>query len=210
MRIESMYNEPVVYIRPIAYLKMLSYVEQADKEMGWLVIAFKEGDDYIIHDCIIPKQQVSAVTCEIDPEGIQNIMYELLAQDLDDYASSIKGWCHSHVDMPVNPSVQDDNQMYDFEEGNEWFIRGILNKKGDMKFDVFDYTNQLIYEDLDVKIEIPSDIIKETTKEIKDNVTEKKYKPVDKLHTDKLDVDEWDNYYYYKNMWRDSYDKTSF
>ena len=58
-------------------------------------------------------------------------------------------WGHSHVDMGVISSAQDDKQMETFADGgHNWFIRIIVNKKGDIRLDLYDYENGIIYNNL--------------------------------------------------------------
>jgi len=80
--------------------------------------------------------------------------------------------------MGVNPSGQDDEQMEHFRQnGCEWFIRAIANKLGKIKFDVFDFTAGIIYEDVQWAIEF--DALEDRKdfwrNEIKNKVNERQY-----------------------------------
>ena len=65
---------------------------------------------------------------------------------------------HSHVNMGVGPSGQDDSMILEFKT-RDFFIRGIFNKKGDIKMDIYDFKNNIKY--LDVNPEFESDITDE-------------------------------------------------
>lgn len=224
MIISSMYQEPIIWISKKAMDKMRAYVDISDKEIGWLVLVDKISFcEYEIIDCILPHQEVNAVTCELSPGALQDISYELLSQGRDEDYMKIKGWCHSHVNMGINPSYQDDKQMYDFEEGNDWFIRGILNKKGEMKFDIFDFKHELIYEDVEAKQTIEDNEYFNVQREIQEKITVKKeivkaptvskqFSKKDNLYTDLLDAESWDEYYekMYKNYYSEDYLREEF
>lgn len=141
---------PGTYIEPEALAKMQLYVQECSDEVGWLCTATKDNEgDYIIHDAILFDQEVSATTTEITPEGLSNFAEKLLKQENGmEIWNNIRVWGHSHVNMGVSPSGQDNLQMDTFtESGHDWFIRIIANKQGDFKVDIFDFKNGLIYLD---------------------------------------------------------------
>ena len=74
---------------------------------------------------------------------------ELLAQpDGMDVWNNMKCWGHSHVNMGVFASGQDDTQMNVFKDaGHDFFIRVIANKKGEMEFTFYNYATGIIYKD---------------------------------------------------------------
>lgn len=142
---------PRIQIHPDALTKMQVYVENVEKEVGWLGTAYQTGGNTIlIRDVFLFDQEVHATTTEITPEGLADFAQELLLQpDGVDIWNNMKMWGHSHVQMAVNPSGQDDKQMETFSEGgHDWFIRLIANKQGDMKLDLYDYQHGTIFVDL--------------------------------------------------------------
>lgn len=140
-----------VLISPEAITKMASYVEQCADEIGWLGTAYREGDTIKIEDVYLFEQEVHATTTEITPEGLSSFAEELLSSGEAgiELWNNLKVWGHSHVNMGITPSGQDNSQMETFKEGgHDWFLRLIANKKGELKIDLYDYKNSIIYLDL--------------------------------------------------------------
>lgn len=158
--IKSMRNDMfTILVSELAYKQMEFIVKNSSEEVGWLLIVDKcEGNKFDVRECIILDQEVNGVTCELSPEALNSLALELLTNGQEDLYDRIGGWCHSHVNMPVIPSSQDNEQMKYFKDGNDWFIRGIANKKGELKFDIFDYKTGLIFEDVKWELARPKEI----------------------------------------------------
>lgn len=147
---------PIVLISSTALTKMQTYVEQCSDEIGWLGTATrtegKNNDIYFVEDTYLFDQEVHATTTEITPEGLAEFAEEILQLDGDEGLkiwNNLRMWGHSHVNMGVTPSGQDDTQMETFKEGgNPWFLRIIANKKGELKIDLYDYEKSIVYLDL--------------------------------------------------------------
>ncbi len=134
---------PTVQISQTALGKMHNYVQQCPDEIGWLGTATydEETNVYTIHDTFLFTQKVHATTTEIKPEGLSEFATEILTQeDGMETWNNMRMWGHSHVNMGLTPSAQDNTQMQEFSQiGQDWFIRLIANKKGEMKLDLFHY-----------------------------------------------------------------------
>lgn len=172
---ENNYN---VYILPEARAKMELYCELCEKEIGWLGFVEKyDGVGFLITDVVLLKQEVHAATTEIDPAAL----LDFWGQTEPEKQSKIKIWGHSHVNMAPNPSGQDDSQMDYFKDGNDWFIRLITNKKGDMNITIYDYKNGIEVHDNVLYTYNPQrqELKKQIEAEIKEKVSEKVYKPVE-------------------------------
>lgn len=146
-------KRPHISIDTDALTKMKLYVDECADEIGWLGTAYKDEENNIIfvEDVYLFDQEVHATTTEITPEGLSEFAEELLSggQEGIDTWNNLKVWGHSHVNMGVSPSSQDDSQMETFKEGgHDWFIRIIANKKGDLKVDLYNYSEGIIYLDL--------------------------------------------------------------
>lgn len=141
---------PKVVISATALNKMFIYTSEVNDEVGWLGTVEKRGNVYRITDTYLFEQQVHGATTEISPEGLAKFGEELLERpDGMDIWNSMQMWGHSHVNMGVFASGQDDTQMEEFSKnGYPFFIRLICNKKGDMKIDLFDYDAGLTYLDV--------------------------------------------------------------
>lgn len=138
---------PRVVITPEAKEDMDLIVRNGGSdEIGWLGMVTRNGDEFEIDRILLPKQRVHAATTEITPEGLSELMSELLDGGMTAAESSrIRLWGHSHVNMGVSPSGQDNEQMRIFtnnidESGeNPFFVRVIANKKGEYQFSIFLY-----------------------------------------------------------------------
>ena len=178
--IKTIFGTPSILISPLALAKMINIINECDKEVGWLGEANRneENNIIIIHDVHLFHQEVHSTTCEITPEGLSQFGEELLKQqDGMEKWNNIKVWGHSHVNMGVFSSGQDDKQMEVFADHNDWFIRIIANKKDEMKIDFYDYTKNIVYIDLDWEMYFPElfDTKEFIKKEVKEKVKENSY-----------------------------------
>ena len=163
-----------VYILPEARAKMEMYCELCEKEIGWLGFVEKlAGIGFMITDVVLLKQEVHSSTTEIDPAAL----LEFWGQTPPEQQGKIKVWGHSHVNMSPTPSAQDDSQMKYFADGNDWFIRLITNKKGDMNITIYDYANGFTVNNDKLTTYNPhrAELRKEIEAEIKEKVKEKTY-----------------------------------
>lgn len=143
---------PRVLISAEALANMYLYIQECADEVGWLgtVEMLESGKHFIIHEVFLFNQDVSSVTTEITPEGLSSFAEEILQRpDGMEVWNSMKMWGHSHVNMGITPSGQDDKQMLEFSNiGHDYFIRLIGNKKGEMKLDFYDYKAGITYLDI--------------------------------------------------------------
>ncbi len=141
---------PDVIINSNALVKMQLYVDKCDDEIGWLGTAYKQKNTIYVEDVYLFEQEVHSTTTEITPEGLSKFGEELLKQDNGiEIWNNLKVWGHSHVNMSTSSSGQDDKQMETFaNNGHDWFVRIIANKKGEMQIDLYDYSQGIIYKDL--------------------------------------------------------------
>jgi len=118
-------------------------VERCDKEVGWfgLIRFHEEYNAYEMYKVILPEQKVTATETEIDGQAWAVAATELIQNGYD--VSHMCAWFHSHVNMAVSPSMQDEEQVEEFLETQiespemPVFIRGIINKSGDCKVDIY-------------------------------------------------------------------------
>lgn len=144
-------GSPQVRITHEAMMDMWYLVQEVQTEVGWLcVIRPQENGDLLISEVVLPKQQCHAATTELNEEGLSLIYEELMKEDLERgvdpsgpsfRASHLNCWIHSHANMEVTPSTQDDQQMADFclkyGDDYDWWLRGIVNKKKQARFTLY-------------------------------------------------------------------------
>jgi hypothetical protein len=141
---------PRILIDKDALVKMYIYIQQCELEVGWLGTAVKTDNTILIKDVYLFEQEVSAVTTEISDESLIKFGEELLKKpDGAEIWNSLKVWGHSHVNMAVNPSTTDAEQMSAFASvGFDFAIMIIGNKKNELKVDLFDYHTGVVFSDM--------------------------------------------------------------
>lgn len=158
-------NMPEIRIHVMAYNKIMEATNICDNEIALLGCVRKEYNSYIIYDVIIIEQEVHATTAEITEEGLSKLALELMEKENGiQMWNDIKMWYHSHVNMSINPSNQDDKQMDLFiQSHDDFFIRMIGNKKEELKIDLYNMENGIVYEDLPFKMEYDEDVYNKIT-----------------------------------------------
>jgi len=130
-----------VYLTPEAYRRICAIVDIAPLEVGWLgSVRILPNGDFLIENVFLVKQSVTATETELSVDGVSDLVVELLKQGESGLAqvNKLHFWGHSHVRMGTYPSGTDERTMERFcAEGHEFYIRGIVNKLGDGKFDIY-------------------------------------------------------------------------
>lgn len=167
--------QPVIEITPQALEDMFTLVDLAEGEIGWLGhVSTPEHGVFRIEEIFLPWQDVHASTAIFPTEGQNRLLMDLKANGRDLKKLRLLFWGHSHVWMDCDPSDQDDRQMQHFKKFKmDWMIRGILNKRRELRFWIWDYKNDLIYHDVPVTIAVPDSARRDMWKQkYDDRVTE--------------------------------------
>lgn len=135
---------PIVAYTPKVKAIIDYLVKKSPQEVGWLGTVRTLDGGYLIDRIYVPKQQVSGTETDIDQDAMAALTEELFAAGLD--PGTLFYWGHSHVNMGVSPSGQDERQVRDYLESCPIFIREIRNKKGDVKVDVYDRENRVVHQ----------------------------------------------------------------
>jgi hypothetical protein len=151
-------GEPSIYFTREAWVKQCHLVDKCKQEVGWfaLVDYDEKYNTFTITELVIPCQEVTAAETDIGKEDLADAAMELIEAGKD--TSKMYAWFHSHVNMGVSPSAQDEYQVEDFLEDLAdqpevpAFIRGIQNKKGDLKLDVYYIQHGIAYQNLDFHV----------------------------------------------------------
>lgn len=165
---------PSVWFTDYAWAKLWTIIDLCPKEVGWFgLVDTLDSGDYLISDIFVPEQTVTAAETDIPAEAMGALAIELESKGID--SSKLRYWGHSHVNMSVGPSGTDEDQVAEYIEHVDFFIRGIHNKKGASKVDIYDCTKGLIYQCVDTGRQ-PAMLSNaqwlETKAEIDKNVTE--------------------------------------
>ena len=153
IRPRSSLQAPIVCYTPHVKAVIDMIVDTCKEEAGWLGLVKEMPYGYLVHKIYIPKQEVSATTTEIDADAMSALALEIM--DAGDDPNELRYWGHSHVDMGVSPSRQDEDQVEEYLDNCELFIRGIYNKRGDSKVDVYDLKDGVAYECVRNGLETP-------------------------------------------------------
>ena len=142
---------PRIILSEKAYDKAVHFVDRAAEEVGWLGVVTKlRGGAFMIRDIWLFGQFVHGATTLITVDGLAQFQQEHAGTpEADDIWENTAFWGHSHVNMGCTPSPQDNRQMEEFRGcGQEFFIRGIFNKGGHIRFDLFLYKEGVVFEDV--------------------------------------------------------------
>ena len=124
-------------------------------EVGWLGTVERIDDALRITEIFLFEQQVSASSTELDQEHIAQVATELIQAGHMDKVNALKFWGHVHPSNSTSPSATDNETMLMFEDGNEWFLRGIFGRNGRAEFCLFDYNRGIVFQDIPWVMENP-------------------------------------------------------
>lgn len=130
-------QEPLVEYTAEVKAQMDYLVAKCPMEVGWfgLVDYDPKYHCYTIYRIVVPAQEVSHTETDISAQHMATAALALMDEGID--TGHMYAWFHSHVNMEVRPSGQDERQVAEFVECCPVFIRGIVNKRGDSKVDVY-------------------------------------------------------------------------
>lgn len=125
---------PCVRISYVAHAKMRALVQECNIEVGWLCSCSElPGGDILIEDVFVPNQICSIATTTITKDGEAQMLTDLLLSGQKDVVKKLRCWGHSHVNMQVFASGQDDSQTERFlQKGHPYFVRLIANKRNEL------------------------------------------------------------------------------
>lgn len=168
-------NFPMIFFTLSVWHQISAIVNKCALEVGWMGAVKREGNHYTIHHIWVPEQEVTSVTTEMTDEGMAKVGFECHKMFGD--IQAMRYWGHSHVNMAVNPSGTDDKQMEEFmDNGAEFYIRSIHNKKGEVRLDLYDNQQGLEYHNLTPHILYPADMA-EALESVKKQCDEQVKKP---------------------------------
>ncbi len=164
-------DTPTLYFSPLAMDKMQAYITLCSDEIGWLGrVEMVSTSMYYCDDVFLLHQEVHGATTEILPEGLVKF-----AEEYGGDTSNIRLWGHSHVNMSVSPSGQDNEQMALFKDNSMgWFFRVIGNKAGKIGITMFNYELGVEIDNIPWELDVESGVDYEAIKaEIAEKVTRK-------------------------------------
>ena len=140
-----------VTFTPDAYLKMQALTRQCSTEIAAHGVVEKlDAQHYLIKDILVYPQKVTAATvAATDDYG------PWLMELPDDTFNHLRFQWHSHVNMNTSPSGVDDN-WYEtlLKDVEDFYIFMITNKRNEHFINVYDVTENLIYETSDITVTV--------------------------------------------------------
>ena len=166
-------DAPSVFYTEDVYAAIRYLVDTISTEVGWLgLVDTLDDGNYLVTDIYVPEQTVTGTETDIDAETLCELAMEI--ENAGKESEKLLYWGHSHVTMDVGPSGQDEIQIEQFlDNGCNIFIRGIYNKQGASKVDVYDVNNNCIHQCVDNGLRptpMPKALKKSLDKIIKDKI----------------------------------------
>jgi hypothetical protein len=149
----------MLYFSPVAWAKITTLVARFTTEVQWhgLVNRISE-QEFEVYDIIVPPHEVTGSTVTSDQEK-----YNEWLNNLDDETfNCLRFHGHSHVNMSVSPSHVDEKYRMDIttqlpkptEGEDSFYIFLIINKSHEWSAEIYDITNNALYETDDIDIDV--------------------------------------------------------
>lgn len=144
-------NVPRILLTPSALFKCFVLTAKDVKEVGWLGFVRELPDNvFLVEDIVLLEQEVHGSTTEIGIKGLEPFAEWLLSQpDGMELWNRVRFWGHSHGNMGVWGSVQDNDTVLEFGQGgSDFFLRGIFNRRGEINFSLYDWRRNLVFHNV--------------------------------------------------------------
>ena len=144
---------PKLIFPPKIFEELRYIVDQQEEEVGWLfTVDVNDDGDYVIGEVFVPPQEVHSTEADIEAQAYLD-WYNVLEEAGKNPAERLYGWGHSHVNMGVTPSAQDDQQFLEYGDTCPFFIRTIHNKKGEIRVDIAHFHENLLYSNCEWQVQ---------------------------------------------------------
>lgn len=143
---------------PMAYVKMLKLIQEFASEIAWhgLVIRGEDEGDFIVYDILTHEQTVTGSTVTTEDEQYARFMENLT----DEQAENMFMQAHSHVNMSTTPSAVDIAHqtkivsLMSTRKVKKFQIFQIWNKQLKCTSMIYDFANNIYYEDQDIIVDV--------------------------------------------------------
>lgn len=176
-KIES--DTPRIEVTAGTFAKIKNIIDMSPLEVGWLSHVSVSDNIYRIDSCEIIEQKVMSAETEMTTQGLQNFMQNTIKEKGVKYFNDVRCWGHSHVNMAVHPSGQDQKQILAWKE-SDYEIMLIMNKRGELYSALYDFKNNKKHIGLPIHIVFDGFSEKQKkaiSKELKKKVEERKWEP---------------------------------
>ena len=159
---EDTVKKPIIYFSMESWLKMIQLVKDCDKEIAWQATVekrkFKNKEDstdfyYYIKQVFVYPQKVTGTF--VDTDEVKYAEWSLKLED--EVYNTLRFQGHSHVNMGVTPSATDLNTYQNFLDQlakDDFYIFMILNKRNEVNIMVYDYAQDMLFENKDCYIDV--------------------------------------------------------
>ena len=185
-----------IQVDALAWTKFMTWVELAKGEVSAFGIVEQRFNRLIVTDFVLLDQVCTSTETELDPKAIAQLM-----QDVED-PSMLRCWAHSHADMKVFWSGQDEATIAGLSN-DEWMLSLVVNKDHDamMRLDVY-YPAHIHVDDVvwELRYDVPLETKADWKKQFKDKVTEAPefrmdLQPIVDLPDLEEELDMWEDYH---------------
>ena len=149
----------ILYFTPIAWIKMSSLISRFETEIQWHGMVHRISEnEFEVYDIIVHPHKVSGTTVTSEYET----SIEWRDSLDDDTFNVIRFHGHSHVNMSVSPSVVDNKYRRDLvtqlptpiDNDDIFYILLIINKKHEWSAEIYDLTNNTLYDTDEICISV--------------------------------------------------------
>ena len=118
-----------LYLSELANKKIRYWVDKCNKEVsGFGLVKYdKEKNEFTVTDAFLLEQTVGAAHTDIDAAALGKLLYKTRAEE-----GELKFWWHSHVNMDVFWSSQDQSTILDMGK-NGWIVASVFNKREEVR-----------------------------------------------------------------------------
>lgn len=136
----SKFDDIMIKIPMDILADMVSIAGLVKEEVSWLGTVVRDGLEFLITEVFVPEQAVSSGETEMTGGGVAEIATQLMETDKGEVerVNQLRFWCHTHPfggTAPSSPDVEQTKKL--LENVDDFFIRGISNKKGKIQFTVW-------------------------------------------------------------------------
>lgn len=165
-------EQPVIQMTPETYIKMMGLVHGSDVEVAWHMLCNrnKEENTYLIYDILTFPQINSPTATRTDTDAFGEWMNNLI-MDMSFPIEDMRVHGHSHVNMNVFSSGVDDEyqkELINSVEDGDYYIFLICNKRHEICALIYDFENQILFENKDIIFIVGEDLIGWSNSEIKE------------------------------------------
>lgn len=146
-------DRPLVLVTPEAWADMFYITDNTKTEVGWMATVEQLTPfRFRILEVFLLEQEAHATTTELLGEAVAKLVDKLFSEDRLEDVQRLNSWHHSHVQMGLSASSDDNNTLAWFmsKVDNVPFVAIRTNQKGAVTADI-GYPNGMVLSDVEVR-----------------------------------------------------------